>query len=227
MEGDYSFIYDLEILKHSSGLILFLYREDQGEWVGTNSPQARKNLLSRGCSPSQASLLREYCFWFGNRVGSGKTVMTGSAWWAHPGVPWSYNWGLILSSHSFWSLPIGEGVMGSSVVTRSCRALGAEKLPITRVVPSLVSISLPNKGVGHSGTTRNWWGNICPSQQQRSESFCNCFSCSTQNGTGLGGESSKVGGQDRVGSSCVNQEILGPTCHIQLYPWLQPRDGYL
>ena len=58
--------------------------------------------------------------------------------------------------------------MGSSVVTRSCRALGVEKLPITRVVPSFVSISLPNKGVGHSGITRNWWENICPSQQQRS-----------------------------------------------------------
>ena len=58
--------------------------------------------------------------------------------------------------------------MGSSVVTKSCRTLGAEKLPITRVVPSLVSLSHPNKGVGHSGTTRNWWENICPSQQQRS-----------------------------------------------------------
>ena len=58
--------------------------------------------------------------------------------------------------------------MGSSVVTRSCRILGAEKHPTTRVVPSLVSISLPNKGVGHSETTRNWWENICPSQQQRS-----------------------------------------------------------
>ena len=58
--------------------------------------------------------------------------------------------------------------MGSSVVTRSCRTLGAEKLPITRVVPNLVSISIPNKGVGHSATTRNWWENICPSQQQRS-----------------------------------------------------------
>ena len=58
--------------------------------------------------------------------------------------------------------------MSSSVVTRSYRALGAEKLPITRVVPSLVSISLPNKGVGHSVTTRNWWENIYPSQQQRS-----------------------------------------------------------
>ena len=92
--------------------------------------------------------------------------MTGSAWWARPGIPWSHTSGLILSSRSFWSLYI-EGVMGSSVVTRSCRALGAEKLPITRVVPSLV-ISLPNKGVGHSGTTRNWWENICPSQQQRS-----------------------------------------------------------
>ena len=56
--------------------------------------------------------------------------------------------------------------MGFSVVTRSCRALGTEKLPITSVVPSLVSISLPNKGEGHSGTTRNWWENICPSQQQ-------------------------------------------------------------
>ena len=93
--------------------------------------------------------------------------MTGSAWWARPGIPWSHTLGLILSSHSFWPLSI-EGVMGSSVVTRSCRALGAEKLPITRVVPSLVSISLPNKGLGHSGTTRNWWENICPSQQQRS-----------------------------------------------------------
>ena len=44
---------------------------------------------------------------------------------------------------------------------------------------------------------------------------------------GLGGEGSGVGDQDRVGSLCVNQEILGPTCHIQLHPWLQPRDGYL
>ena len=59
------------------------------------------------------------------------------------------------------------------------------------------------------------------------ESFCNCFSCSTQNGTGLEGEGSRVGGQDRVGSPCVSQEILRPTCHIQLQPWLQPHDGYL
>ena len=94
--------------------------------------------------------------------------MTSSAWWARPGIPWSHTWGLILPSHSFWFLSIGEGVMGSSVVTRSYRALRAEKLPITRVVPNLVSISIPNKGVGHSATTRNWWENICPSQQQRS-----------------------------------------------------------
>ena len=52
--------------------------------------------------------------------------------------------------------------MGFSVVTKSYGALGTEKLPITRVVRSLVSISLPSKGVGHSGTTRNW------SQEQRS-----------------------------------------------------------
>ena len=58
--------------------------------------------------------------------------------------------------------------MGSSVVTRSYRDLGAEKLPITRVVPSLVSISLPSKEVGYLGTTRNWWENSCRSQQQRS-----------------------------------------------------------
>ena len=120
--------------------------------------------------------------------------------------------------------------MGSSVVTRSCRALGAEKLPITRVVPNLVSISLPNKGVGYSGTTRNWWENICLSQQQRS-AWVNflvvVFSCSTQNGTGLGGEGSGVGDQDRTGSPCVNQETFGSTCHIHLHPWLQPQDGYL
>ena len=56
--------------------------------------------------------------------------------------------------------------MDSFVVTRSYRTLGAEKLPITSMVPSLVSMSLPIKGVGHSGTTRNWWEKICPSQQQ-------------------------------------------------------------
>ena len=135
-----------------------------------------------------------------------------------------------MSSHNFWSLPIGEGVMDSSVVTRSysrgSRALGAEKLPITRVVPSLVSISLPNKGVRHSGMTKNLWGGICPSQQQRSAqvNLCVRSSCSTQNGRGLGGEGSGEGGQKSVGSPYINQEILRPTCHIQLHPWLQPRD---
>ena len=130
--------------------------------------QKTKQKNIRGCSPSRASLLRGYRFQFGNQVGSRRTMTTSSAWWACPGVLWSHSWGLILSSHRFWSLPIGEGVMSSSVVTRSYRALGAEKLPITRVVPSLVSISLPNKGVGHSGNTGNWWENTCPSQQQRS-----------------------------------------------------------
>ena len=30
MEGDYSFIYDMEILNHSPGSIFFLYREGRG-----------------------------------------------------------------------------------------------------------------------------------------------------------------------------------------------------
>ena len=154
--------------------------------------------------------------------------MTGSAWWAHPGIPWSHIWRLILSSHSFWSLPIGEDVMGSLVVTKSCRALGAEKLPITSVVPSLVNMSLPIKGVGHSGFTETGRKIFVPATKKcLGESSSSCFSCSTQNGTGLGGEGSGVGDQDRVGSPCVNQEILGPTCHILLHPWLQPSDGYL
>ena len=139
--------------------------------------------------------------------------MTGSAWWARPGIPWSHTWGLILSSHSFGFLSIGEGVMGSSVVTRSCRALGAEKLPVTRAVPSLVSMSLPIKRVGHSGTIRNWWENICSSQQQRS-AWVNLlivvFSCNAQNGTGLGGEGSRVGDQDRVGSQPRNSQTYMP-----------------
>ena len=150
MEGDYSFIYDPEILNHSPGSVFFFTERIgvlHGKLVGTNSPQAR-NLFIKG---SQASLLRGYFFQLGNRVGSQRTMMTSSAWWARLGIPWSYTWGLILSFHSFWSLSIGEGVMGSSVVTRSCRALGAEKLPITRVHSRLVSISLSNKGVGHSG----------------------------------------------------------------------------
>ena len=112
-------------------------------------------------------LLRGYCFQLGNRVGSRRTMMTGSAWWACPEIPWSHTWGLILSSHSFWSLSI-EGVMGFSVVTRSCRALGAEKLSHHKGGPQFSEYISSNKGVGHSGTTRNWWENICPSQQQRS-----------------------------------------------------------
>ena len=102
--------------------------------------------------------------------------MTGSAWWASPGVPWSHTWGLILSSHSFWSLSI-EGVMGSSVVTRSCRALGAEKLPITRVVPSLVSISLPNKGLGHRDHQKlvGKYLSTPATKKCSGESFCNWY----------------------------------------------------
>ena len=114
--------------------------------------------------------------------------MTSSAWWAHPGIPWSHTWGLILSSHSFLSLSIGEGVMGSSVVTRSCRALGDEKLPITRVVSSLVSVSLPNKGAEHSGTTET--GRKLFVHPSNKGAWVNLlvmfFSCSTQNGTGSG-----------------------------------------
>ena len=58
--------------------------------------------------------------------------------------------------------------------------------------------SLPNKGVGHSGTTRNLWENICPPQLGcLVKSFFNYFSCSTKKGTVLG-EGSSVEGQDRV-----------------------------
>ena len=138
MEGDYSFIYDPEILKHSPSSVLFIYREDQiATWQigGDQLPKAR-NLFIRDCGPSQVSPLRGYCFQFRNQMGSCRTMMTGSAWWVHLGVPWYFTWGLTLSSHSFWSFPIEEGVMDSSVVTRSGRALGAEKLPITSVVPS-------------------------------------------------------------------------------------------
>ena len=89
--------------------------------------------------------------------------------------------------------------------------------------------SLSNNGVGYSGTTRNLWENICPPKQLVHPSaqvnlfviylfiyLFIYFSC-----TGFGGEVSEVGGQDRVGSPCVNQEILRPTCHIQLHPSLQ------
>ena len=55
MEGDYSFIYDPEILNHSPGSVFFFFTERigvlHGELVGTNSSQAR-NLFVKGCSPS-------------------------------------------------------------------------------------------------------------------------------------------------------------------------------
>ena len=40
------------------------------------------------------------------------------------------------------------------------------------------------------------------------ESFSSCFSCSTQNGTGLGGEGSGVGSQDRVGNPVSTKIFL-------------------
>ena len=40
------------------------------------------------------------------------------------------------------------------------------------------------------------------------ESFCDCFSYSTQNGTDLGGEGSEVGGQDRVGTPVSTKKFL-------------------
>ena len=193
-----------------------------GELVRTNGPQARNFI--RDCSPSQASLLRGYCFQFGNRVGSQRTMTTDSAWWGHLGVFWSHTWGLILSSHSFWPFPIGEGVMGFSVVTRNCRSLGTEKLPIARVVPSLLSISLLLRD--HQKLVEKYLS-IPATKKCSGEYFCNFFPCSTLNGTGLGGEGSRVGGRDRVGGPCVNQETLRPTCHIQLHPRLQQQVGWL
>ena len=54
MEGDYSFIYDLEILNHCQ-VPSFFFAERigvlHGELVGTNSQQTR-NLFIKGCSPS-------------------------------------------------------------------------------------------------------------------------------------------------------------------------------
>ena len=103
---------------------------------------------------------------------------------------------------------MGESVLDCSVVTRSCSVLGAEKLPIARVVPSLVSISLPHKGVGHTGTNGlvGKYLSIPATKKCLDESFSSCFSYSTPNGTDLGGEGSGVGGQDRTGSPRVNQE---------------------
>ena len=59
------------------------------------------------------------------------------------------------------------------------------------------------------------------------EYFVIVFPEAPQNGTDLRGEGSGVGGQEKVGSPCINQEVLGPTCYIQFHPWLQPRGGYL
>ena len=58
--------------------------------------------------------------------------------------------------------------------------------------------------VGYSGTTRNWWENICPPKQLVHPSaqvnlFVNFFSCNTWNGTGFGGDVYEVGSQDRIG----------------------------
>ena len=53
------------------------------------------------------------------------------------------------------------------------------------------------------------------------------FLAAPKNGTSLGGEGSGVGGQDRVGSPHVNQEILGPTLPHPIAPLAKPRDHYL
>ena len=47
MEGDYSFIYDPEILSHWPGPILFLYREgrDVTQWTGGDQQPTGKELI--------------------------------------------------------------------------------------------------------------------------------------------------------------------------------------
>ena len=131
-----------------------------GKLMGTNSQQAT-NLFNRGYSTSRASLLRGYCFQFGNQVGSWFSLVGSSR---SPPVP-QLGVNFVLPQFlvpSYW-----RGCSGFLSSNQKLQGSGAEKLPITRVVTSLVSISLPNKGVGPSGNTRNWWENICPSQQQR------------------------------------------------------------
>ena len=56
------------------------------------------------------------------------------------------------------------------------------------------------------------------------ESFSSCFSCSTQNGTGLGGEGSRVGDQDTVGAPVSTRKFSGLPAHPGS-PSAQPRDG--
>ena len=94
--------------------------------------------------------------------------------------------------------------MSSSVATRSCRVPGAEKIPTTKAVPSLLSICLPNKGVGQGPPGTDAKMSVHPSNKQ-GESFCNYFPYSNQNSTGLRGEVSRVRSQDRVGSPSVDK----------------------
>ena len=56
--------------------------------------------------------------------------------------------------------------MSSSVATKSCRARGAEKVPTTRVAPSLLGISLPNKGVGQGPPGTDAKMSVHPSNKQ-------------------------------------------------------------
>ena len=130
--------------------------------------------------------------------------------------------GLILSFDSLWFLLIGEAVVSFSTLIRCCKAMGTQNFPIILVVPSLMSMSLPKR----NGAPRNHqeqvgkYLTILATERCLGESLCECFSCVTQNGRGLGEEVYRIGCQDRVGSPSVHQKNFRPTCSIQLYPWL-------
>lgn len=112
-----SFIYDLRC---GTMQVLSFFTEGtevlHGKLMGTNS-------LTRGVvvelwSPS--TLLRECCFDLRNqKVGSQRTMMTGSAWWAHPSplvVPHSSIFDIIIFGSSLLKVPMGS----LKVVIRSC-----------------------------------------------------------------------------------------------------------
>ena len=104
-------------------------------WTGSPGvlPFMGSQIVRHGCetdliwsdlSPSWASLLRGYCFWFGNWVGSqdsdNQSISVSSS--MNPLIPYL---GVNFVPSKFFC-PIGETIMGSSAVTKSCRALGAK-----------------------------------------------------------------------------------------------------
>lgn len=103
--------------------------------------------------------------------------------------------------------------------TRGFKGLGPGIQPGVTVVPTLKSISLNHKGMEHSGTTRKLWVNVSISHHESSVSGMHLVVAVPLAARMVQVLSRRL---QRCRQPLFLQENFFLTCHVLLYPWIQP-----